>query len=602
MSSAITGPFPAPEESGAPAQGRDNPAPPPGGATSTGTATSTGDPASLDAAPLTPGRESSGGTEVPGGIRIPGGIRVAGASDAEAAARAAHPPAVGPQGLEPQVVAPTFGAPTREGAADPPGGSQPAAGPLSTLASAKAVPAETALAKNTQTTAATAKAAPPADAPAKGGAAPAAPQRHPGAQRLPDAERSRPQRGGHGLEPRDEVPVRLSVRDRSRIPLPGSWRIAVTSLFPYSGTTTLAGVMGLTLTGMRAQPVLAVDLWPGEADADESALPADPASPADENEPRGDPLTSRVGSTGTTTVTDVIRHHADEGSSSELRLMIGGQRSGSARDLDVLPMRRDAGHLAREQAAGAASADLPVIHGADEPTVTASGLRSALGLLAHSYPLVLVDAPTDAPLTDAAVAAADLVVLVTLATAADLEATVMRLRAFRESAGNRPPGTATTPIVAAIVAPRRGRPSPRTRAGAARLGRQVDALVRIPYDPRLDPSRHTPIRIPRLRRRTRRAYLRLAAATIENLFILAKAEVETTKVASGPSGTSSLATTEAITVRAQADPTSGLPATTADHKAPMGVSFGDLRSPTAPSRIAGPDRPGGDLPARKEPR
>ncbi|WP_235488308.1 hypothetical protein, partial [Frankia sp. AvcI1] len=54
-------------------------------------------------------------------------------------------------------------------------------------------------------------------------------------------------RGADGLQPREEIPVRLSVRDRARIPLPGSWRVTVTSLFPYSGTTTLTGVIGLTL-------------------------------------------------------------------------------------------------------------------------------------------------------------------------------------------------------------------------------------------------------------------------------------------------------------------------------------------------------------------
>lgn len=432
------------------------------------------------------------------------------------------------------------------------------------------------------------------------------PKHRPGSRHLPVSEPSGPQATGPVPEPQDEVPVRLSIRDRSRLPLPGSWRIAVTSLFPYSGTTTLAGVIGLTLAGMRAQPVLAVDLWPGEPDLGPGPGPAGTASAAaastEEDEPRGDPLTSRVGSAGTTTVADVIRHQIGDGSPAELRLLIGGQRSGSARDLDVLPMRRDAGHLARELPGGTGtSAALPVVHDSDEPTVTAGGLRSTLGMLAHSYPLVLVDAPTDAPLTDVAVQAADLVVLVTLATAADLEATVMRLRAFRESAGDRPAGVGPL-VVAAVVAPRRGRPSPRTRAGAARLGRQVDALVRIPYDPRLDPSRHTPVRIPRLRRRTRRAYLRLAAATIENLFILAKAEVGTPKAVGRKPGTPSPGTVDLITKRAQTDPTSGVPTTTEDHGAPMGVSFGDLRSPTAPSRIAGPDRPGGDLPARKEPR
>jgi cellulose biosynthesis protein BcsQ len=379
------------------------------------------------------------------------------------------------------------------------------------------------------------------------------------------------------------------VRDRARIPLPGSWRITVTSLFPYSGTTTLAGVIGLTLTGMRAHPVLAVDLWPGESPDPAGA----PASSADEDEPRGDPLTSRVGSAGTTSVTDVLRHQAGDGSPAELHLMISGQRSGSARDLDVLPVRRDAGHLARapQPADDAADRDVPAVAIEDQP-VTPGGLRSVLGLLAHSYPLVLVDAPTEAPLTDAAVEAADLVVLVTLATAADLEATLMRLRAFREASGGHLTGGGAPPIVAAIVAPRRGRPSPRTRAAAARLGRQVEALVRIPYDPRLDPSRHTPVRIPRLRRRTRRAYLRLAAATVENLFILAKAEVGASAATGERAAVAARGAAEPVMTRTQSGATGGPSATTGDHEASTGVSFGDLRSPTAPSRIAGPDRPG----------
>ncbi|EIV95037.1 hypothetical protein FraQA3DRAFT_4837, partial [Frankia sp. QA3] len=403
-----------------------------------------------------------------------------------------------------------------------------------------------------------------------------------------------PRGGARGLQPWEEIPVRLSVRDRARIPLPGSWRVTVTSLFPYSGTTTLAGVIGLTLTGVRAHPVLAVDLWPGEFPTEGTS----PASGGDEEEPRGDPLTSRVGSAGTTTVADVVRHQAGDGTAAELSLMISGRRSGGTRDLDVLPIRPDAGQVAdgsHPAGDGPAGQDAPAAPSGAQP-VTPAGLRSALGLLAHSYPLVLVDAPTGAPLTETAVEAADLVVLITLATAADLEATLMRLRAFREAPGRRPARDGGPPIVAAIVAPRRGRPSPRTRAAAARLGRQVDSLVRIPYDARLDPSRHTPVRIPRLRRRTRRAYMRLAAATVENLFTLAKAEVAApTAAGERPAGTSRDAV-RPVTPRTQTGATSGGASTTGDHPTPPGVSFGDLRSPTAPSRIAGPDRPGGPRP------
>jgi hypothetical protein len=150
-------------------------------------------------------------------------------------------------------------------------------------------------------------------------------------------------------------------------------------------------------------------------------------------------------------------------------------------------------------------------------------------------------------------------------------------------------------IIAAVVSPRRGRPSPRTRTAAARLARQVDEVVRIPYDPRLDPSRRTPVRIPRLRWATRRSYLRLAAATVDALVSLADAETEATHGGEGaPAGEGSdRAIPTATEVPRTAD---------ADHAEARGVSFGDLRSGTTPTRVTGSDRPGGQPPAGKEPR
>ncbi|ETA02758.1 ATPase involved in chromosome partitioning [Frankia casuarinae] len=402
------------------------------------------------------------------------------------------------------------------------------------------------------------------------------------------------------LEPWEEIPVRLSLRDRARIPLPGSWRIAVTSLFPYSGTTTLAGVVGLTLAGVRAQPVLAVDLWPGESPGGAPSSPVG-AGTEDEDEPRGDPLAIRVGAAGTTTVADVARRQASDSTVTDLPLMISGRPAGSTRDLDVLPVRRGVGGGSDRHGGGGSGDEAAAVVPADD-TVAPTGLRSVLGLLAHSYPLVLVDAPAKAPLTPAALQAADLIILVTLATAADLEATLTGLRTLRDAAGGGSARHGGPMIVAAMIAPRRGRPSPRTRAAAARLGRQVDTLIRIPYDARLDPSRHTPVRIPRLRRRTRRAYLQLAAAAVEALFTLAKAEVTAAAGAVDQPGAAAGGAVEAVTTRADSGASGGPRATTEDHPAAQGVSFGDLRSPTAPTRIAGPDRPGGPPPVGKEPR
>ncbi|OHV39576.1 MinD/ParA family ATP-binding protein [Pseudofrankia saprophytica] len=301
------------------------------------------------------------------------------------------------------------------------------------------------------------------------------------------------------LAPWDEIPLRESLADRAAADLPGSWRIGVTSAFPYSGTTTLVGILGLVLTGARGESVLAVDLRP-RTWADE-----------DPDEPRGDPLCPRVGAPGDVTVADIARRRG--GAAGALRELIGGPARPGTPELDVVPLSRGEG------TGGGSGAMVPA-----DDTVTPGMLRTALSHLTRAYPLVLVDAPIDAPLSPTALRASDLVVVVSLAAPADLDRTAAALRDPAapllpvDAQGRRPP------VIAAVVSPRRGRWSPRTRAAAGRLTRHVDALVRIPYESRLDPSRRAPVRIPRLRASTRRSYLYLGVAVVERLVRLAAEE------------------------------------------------------------------------------
>ncbi|ONH26775.1 MinD/ParA family ATP-binding protein [Pseudofrankia asymbiotica] len=305
---------------------------------------------------------------------------------------------------------------------------------------------------------------------------------------------------GHGLAPWDEIPLRESLADRASTELPGSWRIGVTSAFPYSGATTLVGILGLVLTGARGESVLAVDLrprtWPDE----------------DPDEPRGDPLCSRVGLPGDVTVADIARRRG--GASGALRELIGDPARPGTPELEVVPLCRGEGATS-----GAPGAVVPA-----DDTVTPGMLRTALSHLTRAYPLVLVDAPVEAPLSPTALRASDLIVVVSLAASADLDRTAAALRDPAapllpvDAQGRRPP------VIVAVVSPRRGRWSPRTRAAAGRLTRHVDTLVRIPYESRLDPSRRAPVRIPRLRASTRRSYLHLGAAVVERLVRLAAEE------------------------------------------------------------------------------
>jgi cellulose biosynthesis protein BcsQ len=293
--------------------------------------------------------------------------------------------------------------------------------------------------------------------------------------------------------------LRESLPDRAAVDLPGSWRIGITSAFPYSGTTTLVGILGLVLAGARGESVLALDLcpsvWPDE----------------EPEEPRGDPLCPRVGLAGDVTVADVARRRGSAAAGLRTLLHASGDTTPA---LEVVPLSRS-----QAPASGNGAAVVPA-----DDTVTPGMLRTALGQLTRAYPLVLVDAPVAAPLSPTALRAADLIVVVSLAAPADLDRTAAALRDPAapllpvDKNGRRPP------VIVAVVSPRRGRWSPRTRAAAGRLARHVDTIVRIPYESRLDPSKRAPIRIPRLRASTRRSYLRLGVAVVESLLRLAAEE------------------------------------------------------------------------------
>ncbi len=421
----------------------------------------------------------------------------------------------------------------------------------------------------------------------------------------------------------EEIPLRTTLSDRASSILPGSWRIAVTSLFPYSGTTTLTGVVGLTLAGVRGEPVLGIDLHPGAETP--GFVPPTSADSVEIDESRGDNLVSRVGSRGLATVADIARLRGSGAGvpAEETRALISAQRAGSVYDLDVLPVDRPA----ENGTAGAGDRSLVPV---DEPATPAM-LHAVLGGLAHAYPLVLMDAPAAAPLTPTALRSADAVILVTLATASDLETTLAdlidpegalagvgvrarepagrgRLEPGAPDDGTADPAPSGPVVIAAVVSPRRGRPSPRARNATARLARHVDGIVRVPYDPRLDPSRGTPVRIPRLRLATRRAYLRLAAETVDALAAVADSEgdaqeaeaqvtvqIEPTSTVARPTvrPPTELATPNTSTLSHTAD---------ADHGQVPGVSFGDLRPGSPPARVSEPDRPGDPSPAGREPR
>jgi MinD-like ATPase involved in chromosome partitioning or flagellar assembly len=125
---------------------------------------------------------------------------------------------------------------------------------------------------------------------------------------------------------------------------------------------------------------------------------------------------------------------------------------------------------------------------------------------------VLVDCPPglDDTVTSAVLTDADAVVLVTRATPADLHEAAVAAAALKTRTGD---GGAGSSVVVAVTSLRSGRWSPRTRSAASALAGHVSGLVRIPYDPAL--TGYGTIRGPRSRRRTRKAFLRLAATIVE---------------------------------------------------------------------------------------
>ncbi|WP_239393517.1 hypothetical protein [Frankia sp. CiP3] len=360
------------------------------------------------------------------------------------------------------------------------------------------------------------------------------------------------------LEPWEEIPVRESLADRAAAPLAGSWRVAIASLTGGSGRTTVTAMIGLTLAGIRGEPVLAVDLCD---DLEHTATPMGLAP----DSTSGMSLADRVGAYPSATVSDLvadaISYRARRGGAtrpvSELRWLINGGAdgtylSGDAAGLDVLPACRPS-----EPAAPAAprsgkarvttsaptdqvAAPPPALVPAGMPgPLTPQVLASAFATLGVAYPLVLVDTPLDwnSPLASITLGDARVIVLVVPALPGDLTEAAASLRAsggLRADHGGPPPA-----VIVAAVSVRRGRWSPQTRSAAAKLARRVDAIVRIPYDARLDdtvtdvaparpgnsPSRRdnagrgqrnsVPIPFFRLRWRSRRAFLRLAATVVD---------------------------------------------------------------------------------------
>ncbi len=301
------------------------------------------------------------------------------------------------------------------------------------------------------------------------------------------------------LEPWEEIPVREPLIDRAAAPLSGSRRIAVVSIGPRVGRTTITAAAGLELAGARREAVVAVD------------PSAEPAA----NEPAWSaPLASRVGVFPTGNARVLVSARADLASFGDVRRLVGGSTGAVGRDwsgedevgggwpesgsygegLDVLPVRG----LRRD---GLAPLDLRDLNG-------------ALTDLDSWYPLVLVDCPAglDDTVTSAVLTESHAVVLVTRATPADLREAVDAVVALTGSpaAGNGSPPV----VIVAVTSLRRGRWSPRTRAAASALGGHVSGLVRIPYDRTL--AGQGTIRGPRSRRRTRKAFLRLAATIVES--------------------------------------------------------------------------------------
>ncbi|WP_420848623.1 MinD/ParA family ATP-binding protein, partial [Protofrankia coriariae] len=361
------------------------------------------------------------------------------------------------------------------------------------------------------------------------------------------------------LAPWEEIPIRESLADRVAAPLEGSRRIAVTSLIGGSGRTTVTAMLGMTLAGIRAEPVVALDI---SGDLERVTATGD----SDAEVEFGASLAERVGVRPSVTlsdlVADAISYRARRGGTPrpprEIRWLIGGDAVGAATPaqatagFDVLPAYRptDAPQPAGRATPGETAAPAPGsavaapasdtgtqpaplvaagIPGPPTPQVLAAGLRT----LEQTYPLVLVDTPLDwdSKFASITLGDADVILLVVPALPSDLAETSA---AIRGAAALRAHSTGPRPaVIVAAVSVRRGRWSPQTRSAAAKLARRVDALVRIPYDTRLDDelpdhahgaARHRPGSLPggrppivfsRVRWRSRRAFLRLAATVID---------------------------------------------------------------------------------------
>ncbi len=367
------------------------------------------------------------------------------------------------------------------------------------------------------------------------------------------------------LEPWEEIPIRESLTDRVAAPLKGSWRIAVTSLVGGSGRTTVTAILGMILANIRAEPVVALDI---SGDLERAETIGD----LDVDTEFGASLAERVGVRPSATLSDLvadsISYRARRGGTprpvGEIRWLINGGLPGGASTqveatagLDVLPAYRPTGQTAPGgSGATGPSGAVPVpssglrtqpaplvaagMSGPPTPQVLAAGLRT----LEQAYSLVLVDTPLDWDTQFASITLrdADVVLLVVPALPGDLAEASITLR---DATGLRAHRAGPPPVViVAAMSVRRGRWSPQTRSAAAKLARRVDAMVRIPYDVRLDdevpdptragrrhspggtPTSRTPIAFSRLRWRSRRAFLRLAATVVDACGDLANADLE----------------------------------------------------------------------------
>jgi hypothetical protein len=195
--------------------------------------------------------------------------------------------------------------------------------------------------------------------------------------------------------------------------------------------------------------------------------------------------------------------------------------------------------------------------------------------------MVLVDTPLDwnAPLALITLNDANVIVLVVPALPGDLAEAAAALRDPGSLQADRdgPPPV----VIVAAMSVRRGRWSPQTRSAAAKLARRVDAIVRIPYDTRLDDTtleadhirpgnsagrgqrNGVPIPFSRLRWRSRRAFLRLTATIVD-----ACRDLDDSDMDSNETDTTVTAPTPA----------------THDQISVPGVSSDDLRADLAPGR------------------